>query len=134
VSSDQVVEFLEFVEGQKNQSVGELLDKVLRKSRLMTGAEAGTIFITKRRGRTRWLVPASVQNDAIKVKRADFIVPIGPGTIAGHVADKGRTLRVDDVYSIPKRSPYRFDATTRPARCCAFRSRTCRTRSSEWSS
>jgi HD-GYP domain-containing protein (c-di-GMP phosphodiesterase class II) len=109
VSSDQVVEFLEFVEGQKNQSVSELLDKVLRKSRLMTGAEAGTIFIARRRGRSRWLEAASVQNDAIKVKRADFIVPIGPGTIAGHVADKGRMVLIDDVYGIPKRSPYRFD-------------------------
>ena len=75
----------------------------------MTGAEAGTIFITRGRGKSRWLEPASLQNDAIKVKRADFIVPIGSGTIAGHVAAKGRTLLIDDVYDIPKRSPYRFD-------------------------
>ena len=109
MSSDQVLEFLQFVEGQKNQSVRELLDKVLRKSRLMTHAEAGTIFIARKRGRNRWLEPASVQNDAIKVKRADFIVPIGPGTIAGHVADKARTVIIDDVYDIPKRSPYKFD-------------------------
>ncbi len=109
MSSDQVLEFLQFVEGQRNQTARELLDKVLRKSRLMTGAEAGTIFITRGRGRSRWLEPASIQNDAIKVKRADFIVPIGSGTIAGHVADKGRTVLIDDVYNIPKRSPYRFD-------------------------
>jgi HD-GYP domain-containing protein (c-di-GMP phosphodiesterase class II) len=110
VSADQVLEFLQFVEGQKNQSVRELLDKVLRKSRLMTGAEAGTIFIARsKRGRDRWLEPASIQNDAVKVKRADFIVPIGPGTIAGYVAHKGRTVLIDDVYDIPKRSPYKFD-------------------------
>lgn len=109
MSSDQVLEFLQFVEGQKNQSVRELLDKVLRKSRLMTGAEAGTIFIARGRGRERWLEPASIQNDAIPVKRADFIVPIGPGTIAGHVAHKGRTVLIDDVYNIPKRSPFKFD-------------------------
>ncbi|MCZ6893610.1 MAG: HD domain-containing protein [Gammaproteobacteria bacterium] len=109
MSSDQVLEFLQFVEGQKNQSVRELLDKVLRKSRLMTHAEAGTIFIARKRGRERWLEPASIQNDAVKVKRADFIVPIGPGTIAGHVAHKGRTVLIDDVYDIPKRSPFKFD-------------------------
>lgn len=109
MSSDQVLEFLQFVEGQKNQSVRQLLDKVLRKSRLMTRAEAGTIFIARRRGRERWLEPASVQNDAVKVKRADFIVPIGPGTIAGYVAHRGQTLLIDDVYAIPKRSPYSFD-------------------------
>lgn len=109
MSSDQVLEFLQFVEGQKNQTVRELLDKVLRKSRIMTHAEAGTIFIARKRGRDRWLEPASIQNDAVKVKRADFIVPIGPGTIAGHVAHKGRTVLIDDVYDIPKRSPFKFD-------------------------
>ena len=109
MSSDQVLEFLQFVEGQRNRSVHELLDKVLRKSRLMTKAEAGTIFIARKRGKTRWLEPASVQNDAITVKRADFIVPIGPGTIAGLIADKGRTVLIDDVYEIPRRSPYKFD-------------------------
>ena len=50
MSSDQVLEFLQFVEGQKNQSASQLLDKILRKSRLMTGAEAGTIFIARARG------------------------------------------------------------------------------------
>jgi HD-GYP domain-containing protein (c-di-GMP phosphodiesterase class II) len=109
VSSDQVLEFLQFVEGQKNQTVSQLLDKVLRKSRLMTGAEAGTIFIARGRGSKRWLEPASIQNDAVRVKRADFIVPIGPGTIAGYVAHKGRTVLIDDVYDIPRRSPYQFD-------------------------
>ncbi|MEX2480779.1 MAG: HD domain-containing phosphohydrolase [Gammaproteobacteria bacterium] len=109
MSSDQVLEFLQFVEGQKNQTVRQLLDKILQKSRLMTGAEAGTIFITRGRGKRRWLEPASIQNDAVKVKRADFIVPIGPGTIAGYVAHSGRTVLIDDVYRIPKRSPYHFD-------------------------
>ena len=109
MSSEQVLEFLEFVEGQRNQTVRQLLDKVLRKSRMMTGAEAGTIFITRGRGKKRWLEPASLQNDAVRVKRADFIVPIGPGTIAGYVAHKGRTVLIDDVYKIPARSPYSFD-------------------------
>ncbi|MEQ8663155.1 MAG: GAF domain-containing protein, partial [Gammaproteobacteria bacterium] len=110
MSSDQVLEFLQFVEGQKNQTVAQLLDKVLRKSRLMTGAEAGTIFIARQRGKERWLEPASIQNDAVAVRRADFIVPIGPGSIAGYVAHRGRTVLVDDVYAIPKRSPYQFDS------------------------
>lgn len=110
MKSDQVLEFLQFVEGQKNQTVRQLLDKVLSKSRLMTGAEAGTIFITRGRGKKRWLEPACLQNDAVKVKPADFIVPIGPGSIAGFVAHRGRTVVIDDVYAISKRSPYFFDA------------------------
>lgn len=109
MSSEQVLEFLQFVEGQQNSSVRQLLDKVLKKSRMMTGAEAGTIFIARKRGQQRWLEPASIQNDAVRVKRADFIVPIGPGTIAGYVAHRGKTAVIDDVYDIPKRSPYKFD-------------------------
>ena len=109
MSSEQVLEFLQFVEGQQNSSVRQLLDKVLQKSRMMTGAEAGTIFIARRRGKDRWLEPASIQNDAVRVKRADFIVPIGPGTIAGYVAHRGKTAVIDDVYDIPRRSPYKFD-------------------------
>lgn len=111
MSSDAVLDFLQFVEGQKNQSVRELLDRVLRKSRLLTKAEAGTIFIIRHRGKQRWLEPASVQNNAISVRRGDFVVPIGPGTIAGHVANKGKTVIIDDVYKIPKRAPYSFDPT-----------------------
>jgi HD-GYP domain-containing protein (c-di-GMP phosphodiesterase class II) len=109
VSSDPVLDFLQFVEGQKNQSVRELLDRILHKSRLLTKAEAGTIFIARKSGKRRWLEPASVQNEAISVRKGDFVVPIGPGTIAGHVANKGKTVIIDDVYQIPKRAPYSFD-------------------------
>jgi len=111
VSDRLVLEFLEFVEGQHRQSLDELLDRILMQSRRLTKAEAGTIFVVRRRGRERWLEPAQIQNDAIEVQRQDFVVPIGPGTIAGYVAHGGRTVRLDDVYAIPARSPYRFDPT-----------------------
>ena len=109
VKPDAVLDFLQYVDGQKNQSVNKLLDRILSKSRLMTKAEAGTIFIARRGNGKRWLQPASIQNDAIRVRTGDFIVPIGPGSIAGFVAHKGSTVIVDDVYAIPKRSPYSFD-------------------------
>ena len=53
MSASPVLDFLEFVEGQKDQTLQGLVDKVLQKSRLMTKAEAGTIFITRRRGNQR---------------------------------------------------------------------------------
>ena len=108
-SSDLVLEFLEFVEGQGHQSVRHLLNKILEKSRLLTKAEAGTIFIARGRGQNRWLQPASVQNEAVSVRRQDFVVPIGPGTIAGHVADVGKAVIINNVYKIPKGRPYQFD-------------------------
>jgi response regulator RpfG family c-di-GMP phosphodiesterase len=109
MSALQVIEFLEFVEGQTNHSVQDLLGKVLRKSRLLTKAEAGTIFIARQRRQQRWLEPTSVQNDRISVRRKDFVVPFGLGSIAGYVANTGRTVALDDVYALPKRSPFHFD-------------------------
>ncbi len=109
MSTNLILDFLQFVEGQRQQSLAELLDRILSKSRLLTKAEAGTIFIAQQRGTRRWLEPASIQNDAIPVASADFIVPIGAGTIAGHVAHTGKMVRVDDVYAIAPRSPFKFD-------------------------
>lgn len=109
VSDSPILEFLTFVEGQPHQSLRKLLENILLQSRRLTRAEAGTIFIARRRGRQRWLEPAQVQNDAVRVARRDFVVPIGPGTIAGYVAHSGRTVRLDDVYAIAPHAPYRFD-------------------------
>ena len=109
MSANLILEFLQFVDGQRQQSLAQLLDKILQKSRLLTQAEAGTIFIVCEGKGKRWMEPASLQNDVVKVSRADFIVPIGPGSIAGQVAHSGRMARIDDVYAIPPRSPYKFD-------------------------
>ncbi len=58
-----ILEFLEFIEQPGNQSVRELLDRVLMKAREMTGAEAGSIFIVRKSGKQDWLVANSIQND-----------------------------------------------------------------------
>lgn len=109
MKSDQILDFIEYVEGQKGQSLQGLLEKILRKSRLLTRADAGTIFVKRSKGKKAWLEPANIQNDSISVRKSDFVVPIGPGTIAGYVAHSGKTVLVDDVYNISKRKPYRFD-------------------------
>lgn len=108
-ASDLVLDFLEFVERQPRQSVHELLGKILRQSRLLTGAEAGTIFIVRARGGQRWLEPASIQNDVIKVAPRAFIVPITSKSIAGFVASSGEAAVIDDVYAIPPTRPYAFN-------------------------
>ncbi|MBC8242687.1 MAG: HD domain-containing protein [Alphaproteobacteria bacterium] len=107
--SNQALEFLEFVERQPRQSVRQLMDKILLKSRLMTGAEAGTIFIVRRKGRQHWLEPISLQNDAVRIGSRDFIVPITTKSIAGFVASSGEFVRIDDVYNIPSSTSYSFN-------------------------
>ena len=87
--TNQVLEFLEFVERQPRQSVRQLMDKVLLKSRLMTGAEGGTIYIVRKKGQQKWLEPISLQNDAVRIGSSDFIVPITTKSISGFVAASG---------------------------------------------
>ncbi|HTQ98756.1 MAG TPA: HD domain-containing phosphohydrolase [Candidatus Acidoferrum sp.] len=109
--TDKVLEFLEFMEAQGKQSVAALLDSLLHKSRDMTNAEAGTIFILHATHGKRRLKPVCVQNDAVKVRKTNFDVPVGKGTIAGHVASTGDILLLNDVYAIPPGRDYSFDAS-----------------------
>jgi len=71
-----ILELLEFIEQPGQQTVRELLDRVLLKARQMTGAEAGSIFIVRKTGKQDWLVANSIQNDRIRLSKADFRIPI----------------------------------------------------------
>ncbi len=102
-------EFLEFIEQSRPQPVRHLLRRVLVKSRQLTGAEAGTVFIVRGRGRHRALHAIDAQNEVIRIKAADFVVPISTSSLAGYTATTGETVFVDDLYAIPGDRPYRFD-------------------------
>ena len=102
---DALREFLEFIESSKPESVERLMHRVLLKSRELTGAEAGTIFIVRGRGRSRRLEAADSQNDVIAVKPASFVVPMTPSSIAGFTATTGETVFVEDLYDLPAQRP-----------------------------
>jgi HD-GYP domain-containing protein (c-di-GMP phosphodiesterase class II) len=106
---DVLREFLEFIEYSKPQPVAELLSRVLLKSRNLTGAEAGSVFIARGRGKTRRLEAADIQNDRVELKPASFVVPINTSSIAGYTATIGETVFVADLYNIPENLPFRFD-------------------------
>lgn len=106
---DVLREFLEFIESSKPESVEKLMHRVLLKSRELTGAEAGTIFIVRGRGRRRRLEAADSQNDVIAVKPASFVVPMTTSSIAGYTATTGETVFVEDLYDLPTDVPYTFD-------------------------
>ncbi len=115
-----LLEFLEFVTGGQQPAVQDLLHRVLVKSRKLTGAEAGSIFII-RHGRKKVLEAISHQNDLVKVATETLRLPIDSNSIAGHVARTGERVRVDDVYKIPSDKPYQFNPDT--DRVSGFRSR-----------
>ena len=102
-------EFLEFIEVSKPQPTGELLRRVLLKSRRLTGAEAGTIFLIRGSGRTRRLEASNAQNDIVSLEPAQIVVPVSQSSIAGFTAITGETVFVDDLYDIGNDVPYTFD-------------------------
>jgi HD-GYP domain-containing protein (c-di-GMP phosphodiesterase class II) len=106
---DVLREFLEFIEYSKPQPVGELLRRVLLKSRGLTEAEAGTVFIVRGRGKTKRLEAADTQNDRIELEPASFVLPVNKASIAGYTAATGETVFVADLYNIPDSLPFSFD-------------------------
>ncbi|MDR6771164.1 HD domain-containing phosphohydrolase [Azospirillum sp. BE72] len=104
-----VVQFMEFIESAPNQSLRALSDRVLRKCREVTGAEAGTVFMLRGQGRSRHLEAVSAQNDVIRAKSALFTMPVDQTSIVGYVAATGETLLLDDAYVIPEDRSYRFN-------------------------
>jgi len=106
---DVLREFLEFIEYSKPQPVAELLSRVLLKSRRLTGAEAGSVFIARGRGKTRRLEAADIQNDRVELKPASFVVPLNTSSIAGYTASTGEMVFVADLYNIPSDLPFKFD-------------------------
>ena len=106
---DVLREFLEFIEYSKPQPVADLLSRVLLKSRSLTGAEAGSVFIARGRGKTRRLEAADIQNDRVELEPASFVVPLNTASIAGYTATTGEMVFVADLYNIPKDLPFKFD-------------------------
>lgn len=105
-----VEEFLTAIENSKEADVDVVLGLVLAKARRITGAEAGSIFITRPVASTAAELRAcSTQNDRIKVEHETFTIPISHGSIAGYVAQEGEILHIDDLYEIPLEAPYSFN-------------------------
>ena len=110
-STDLILEFMQSIERSSDSgSVDRLMDRILRRTRELTSAEAGTIFMVQGRASKRHLEPKSIQNEAVRIQPESFIVPVDEKSIAGHVALTGQTLLIDDLYDMPGDLTYRFNA------------------------
>lgn len=109
-SSKLAFEFIEFIEQQPN-TVHGLMRRVLSRCRALSRAQAGTIFIVRRRGRERFLQSVSVQNDLVKIPTQAFAIPVNRRSIAGYVAETGKPLFIDDIQNLPPDSPFTFNAS-----------------------
>jgi len=90
-----------------------LLDMVLLKSREITSADAGSLYLIEPRGseKSKHLLFRLSQNDSLDVSYDEFTMPMDEKSIAGYVALKGVTLNIGDVYEIEAGVPYGFNKT-----------------------
>lgn len=107
---NKIIEFIEYVEQIKEETLPLFLDQVLHKIRDETNAEAGTIFIL-RKSRKSFLEPVSIQNDKIAVLTTKFNIDLQSPAIASYVASSGLPVLIDDVYLLDENLPYKFNKT-----------------------
>lgn len=101
---DPLIDFLEFIDSGGALPLRELLHRVLIKARQLTDAEAGSIFVVRRRGNRRFLEAGSLQNDVVELATDRLVLPLADSSIGGYVANSGETLFIDDLYDIKDRS------------------------------
>ena len=91
-----------------------LMERILTEARRFVSADAGSIYIRE----NRLLSFSYTQNDTLqdrlepgeKLIYSTFKIPINTESIAGYVAETGRSLNLSDVYDIDATAPYRFSS------------------------
>ncbi|MEK6794212.1 MAG: HD domain-containing phosphohydrolase [Spirochaetota bacterium] len=89
--------------------VTRLLNLILVKSKEMTSADAGSLFIVEENASGGYLRFKLSDNDSSKANYTEFAMPINKKSIAGYVALTGETLVIDDVYQLPATVEYTFN-------------------------
>jgi hypothetical protein len=98
----------------RKQELPQLLELLLSEARLLTAADAGSLFIC--RGYNLQFAVAQNQTllrrygaEAMAKLFKPFQIPIGDKSVVGYVAMSGRALSVPDAQSISAKFPYRYD-------------------------
>jgi HD-GYP domain-containing protein (c-di-GMP phosphodiesterase class II) len=93
------------------RDIDKLLDLILKKSREITAADAGSLYLVERgkddsTTQDDQLRFKLTQNDSVVVSFEEFTMPLSAESIAGYAALIGETVNVRDVYRLPPGMPY----------------------------
>lgn len=94
------------------REIDKLLDLILEKSRFITGADAGSLYVVEGDDPDplrRSLRFKLTQNDSVEFDWREFSVPVSSRSMSGYVALHKCPLNIADVYDLPPRSPFGFD-------------------------
>ncbi|HEU4411299.1 MAG TPA: HD domain-containing phosphohydrolase [Polyangiaceae bacterium] len=90
----------------------KLLGLILEKSRFITNADAGSIYVVEGDDpdpSRRLLRFKLSQNDSVRFDAGEFTVPINPRSIAGAAALARKMVNIADVEDLPEGAGYGFD-------------------------
>ena len=91
------------------RDVDKLLYVILEKSRIVTGADAGSIYILEHQGQQPVLRFKLTQNDSVSFDSREFTIPLSNRSIAGSCALSKSTLNIPDVYDLAPGSTFHVD-------------------------
>lgn len=94
------------------REIDTLLGLILEKSRFITGADAGSLYVIEGDDPDplrRALRFKLTQNDSLSFDWREFSVPVSPRSMSGYVALHKTALAIEDVYELPPKSPFGFD-------------------------
>ncbi len=95
------------------RDINKLLDLILAKSREITAADAGSLYLVKR-GKDDdvdtddQLLFELTQNDSVIAPFKKSTMPLNKTSIAGYAAVSGESVNVADAYNLPPDSPYKI--------------------------
>lgn len=79
----------------------KLLNLILRKSRDITNADAGSLYLVEEKpSGEKHLRFKLVQNDSVKADFSEHVIPLDKNSMAGYVALTGETVNVEDAYKL----------------------------------
>jgi HD-GYP domain-containing protein (c-di-GMP phosphodiesterase class II) len=94
------------------RELDKLLGLILEKSRFITGADAGSIYVVEGDDpdpARRMLRFKLSQNASVVFDSREFTVPVSARSMSGYVALHKKPLAIADVYDLPPHAPYGFD-------------------------
>jgi HD-GYP domain-containing protein (c-di-GMP phosphodiesterase class II) len=94
------------------REIDKLLGLILEKSRFITGADAGSLYVVEGDSPepyARNLRFKLSQNASVVFDSREFTVPVSPRSMSGYVALHKKPLAIADVYDLPALAPYGFD-------------------------
>ena len=94
------------------REIDKLLGLILEKSRFITGADAGSIYVVEGEDpdpARRTLRFKLSQNDSVVFDSREFVIPVSARSMSGYVALHKQPLSIDSVYEMKADAPYGFD-------------------------